>query len=221
MAKIAFFHTTVNTPFQMKTEFRKRFPNDQLITMLEDGILPEIEANGDMYTPDIVRRLVEYGVLAQEMGACAMVCICTTLGFAVSEAQKCLHMPFITIDGPMLKDAVCRGKNIALLVTAKTTIKASSELAYRLAKECGRDDVKIDTILIEGASAALNAENDKPKHNRLIAEAAMIAAADHDVIVLAQVTMADAAELCRDLPVPVLTSIHSGLEQLTRYLNER
>ncbi|MEG2083120.1 MAG: hypothetical protein RRY38_00825 [Oscillospiraceae bacterium] len=45
MKKVAFFHTTLNTPVQMKEEFTKRYPGVQLITMVEDGVLPEIVAN--------------------------------------------------------------------------------------------------------------------------------------------------------------------------------
>ncbi|MEG0751295.1 MAG: aspartate/glutamate racemase family protein [Oscillospiraceae bacterium] len=217
MKKVAFFHTTLNTPVQMKEEFTKRYPGVQLITMVEDGVLPEIVANQNEHTPGLVKRLIEYGAMAQSMGACVIVDMCTTLGIAVREAQKALEIPFITIDGPMLKQAVMTGKRVALLVTAQTTLKASSAAAYATARDCGRD-VVIDTILVEGAFDALNVEHDKEKHNLIIANAVREAAQTHDVVALGQVTMADSAALCGDVTVPVLTSIKPGIEQLEQYL---
>jgi len=216
--KVAFFHTTLNTPLQMKTEFEKRFPGVQLITIVEDGILPEISNNGGDYTPGLLKRLIEYGAIAQDQGACVMVDMCTTLGIAVREAQKALSMPFITIDTPMLRQAVTTGNRVALLVTAPTTIKASGAAARRMADDCGRKDVVIDTILVKGAFEALNIDHDKDKHNRIIATMAHEIAEDYDVIALGQVTMADSAALCTDIKIPVLTSIHSGIEQLASYL---
>lgn len=217
MKKVAFFHTTLNTPAQMKEEFQKRYPDVQLITIVEDGVLPEVIAHNNEHTPGLVKRLVDYGAMAQAMGASVIVDMCTTLGIAVREAQKALDIPFITIDGPMLKEAVMTGERIALLVTASTTIKASTAAAYAVADDCGRK-VTVDTMLVEGAFDALNVEHDKEKHNRLIADMVRKAAADHDVVALAQVSMADSAALCADVKVPVLTSIKPGIEQIEQYL---
>lgn len=218
--KIAFFHTTLNTPLPLKTAFEARYPGVQLITVVDDSVLPEVIENNDCFTPGIVRRLVSFGGNVQAQGAAAAVCMCTTLTGAVKQAALAMDIPFLTIDGPMLHEAVTKGDRIALLITAKTTFHASSEAIRAAAVEAGRDQVHIDTILVEGAFEALNRKHDKALHDELIAEAAKKAARDHDVIVLAQVSMVDAAQQLESLTIPVLTSLDSGMEQLAAYLAE-
>lgn len=218
MKKVAFFHSTMNTPLPLKQAFHKRFPGTPLITVMDDSILPEVIENNSNHTPGIVRRLVSFGINAQLQGACVAVCMCTTLTGAVAEAAKAMDIPFVTIDGPMLAEAVTRGEKVALLITAKTTTVASSRSAREAAVRAGREHVQVDTILVEGAFEALNVQRDKELHDRLIADAARVAARDHDVIALAQVSMVDAADLLTDLSVPVLTSLKSGIEQIRQYL---
>ena len=213
--KAAFFHTTLATPAPMKAAFHERYPDAELITILEDGVLPEVIANGGLPTPSIVKRIVEYGAIAQEQGAAVFVCICTTLGIAVREAQKAVSIPMLTIDGPMLKQAVQSGERIGMLITFPPTARTSKAASLAFAADCGCE-VTVDVIVVDGARDALNA-GDKQEHDRLIVEKAKEAAAAYDVLVFAQVTMLDAAEQCGSLSVPVLTSVQSGLEQLAAY----
>ena len=215
--KALFFHSTMNTPRQMTKAFYERFPEAELINIVDDSIIPEVKANGGA-TPGIVRRLIRYGTVAQEQGASVAVCMCTTLTNAVREASLALNIPFMMIDQTMHEKAVSMGGRIALLVTADTTMAISDAALKDTAERLNRSDVTIDTLFVPNASHALNAECDKAKHDALIAEAAMQAAQSYDVIVLAQVTMADAAALLKDCKVPVLASIKSGLEQLAEYL---
>lgn len=114
---VAFFHTTMNTPLPLKQAFYRRFPDDRLITVMDDSVLPEVIANEGSFTPGIVRRLVSFGSNAQMQGACVAMCMCTTLTEAVAQAGLALDIPFITIDGPMLDRAVREGERVALLIT--------------------------------------------------------------------------------------------------------
>ncbi len=219
MNRVAFFHTTLNTPAYMKARFAVKYPDVGLFNIVDDSVLGEVRENGCRHTSAIVRRLVAYGQIAQEQGAWVMMNMCTTLDEAVREAQKALEIPFLSVDGPMLRQAVRMGKRVALLVTADTTIGPSGRAAKLIAAEEGRD-VEIDVIHVEGAFAAITVENDREKHDRLVVQAASNAAREHDVIVLAQVTMADVAPALASLPIPVLTSPESGLEQLRPYLEK-
>lgn len=214
--KVVFFHTTPATPEPMKEAFLKRFPEDQLITVLDDGILPEVLRNNDTPTRGITKRLIQYGSMAQEQGAAAFVCMCTTLGMAVRDAQKALDIPMLTIDRAMLREAVTIGKRIGMLITFPPTQKTSRETCLAFAKDMGRD-VNVDVIIVENAREALN-KGDKELHDALIVKKAHEIAGEYDVLVFAQVTMVDAAERCTDIKIPVLTSIESGMKQLDKYL---
>lgn len=215
--RIVFFHTTLNTPGYMKELFLQRYPDVELYNIVDDSILREIAANNGKYTPNIVRKLVQYGQCAESTGACAMMNMCTTLGPAVQCAQASMNIPFFCVDEPMLRQAVRLGKRIALIVTAATTIEASTAAAQAAAAEA-MADVSIDTIFVDGAFHAITAEQNKAKHDQLVMAAVIQAAKDHDVVVLAQVTMAGLKERLPDLHVPVLISPYSGLEQLSPYL---
>ena len=221
MKKVAFFHTTMNTPLPLKKAFEERYPGVQLITVMDDGIVPEVMAHANNITPGIVRKLIAFAQENEKIWAAVAVCMCTTITEAVEEAAKAVDIPFLTIDGPMLDAAVCAGERVALLITARTTFRASSAAIRRACVRQGRQNVQTDTILVDGAFEALNVEKDKAKHDALIVQAARDAAKDHDVIVLAQVSMVDAAADLADLAQPVFTSLDSGLAQIGKYLEER
>lgn len=216
--RVVFFHTTLNTPAYMKALFKKRYPDAELYNIVDDSILQEVTANHCRYTPNIVRKLVQYGQIAEAIGACVMVNMCTTLAPAVQHAQASMNIPFLCVDGPMLREAVHAGKRIALIVTAATTVEPSTLAIKAIAEAEGVVDIHVDTILVEGAFAAVTVEQNKVKHDALVKAAVKKAAEDHDVIVLAQVTMTDLEEQLSDLRVPILTSPDSGLEQLSPYL---
>lgn len=219
--KVAFFHTTMNTPLPLKKAFEKRYPGVELMTVMDDSIVPEVIANGNKYTPGIVRKLVEFSTEAQIRNAAVAVCMCTTITGAVREAAKAVDIPFVTIDGPMLREAAEKGRRIALLITAETTFGESTESMKRALADSGKEDSStFDTILCKGAFEALNTEKNKEKHDKIIANTAREAAKEHDVIVLAQVSMADVAQRLTDLKIPVLTSLESGLAQIEDYLEE-
>lgn len=213
---VYFFHTTPATPEPMKKAFREQYPNAQLVTILDDGILPEVIENDGIPTRAITKRLVEYGGMAQEQGAAVFVCMCTTLGVAVREAQKAISIPMITIDGPMLKEAVMTGEKIGMLITFPPTEKTSKAACLAFADDCNKK-VEVEVVIAEGAREALNQGN-KELHDELIVKKAHEIAHKYDVLVFAQVTMLDAARRCGDLPVPVLTSVDSGMGQLRQYL---
>ncbi len=214
--KVVFFHTTSATPEPMKKAFKKRFPNDQLITILDDSILPEILANNNTTTKGITKRLVQYGSMAQDQGASVFVSMCTTLGIATREAQKAIDIPMITIDSAMLQEAVNVGNKIGMLITFPPTEKTSKAACLAFAEDIGKK-VDVDVIIVEGARIALN-ENNKGLHDDLIVKKAHEIAHKYDVLVFAQVTMMDAAKKCTDIKVPILTSVESGIEQLNQYL---
>jgi len=202
----------------MREAFLKRFPDVDLITVVDDSMPGEVQANGNAITPGIVRRLVSFASNVQMQGASVAVCMCTTVADAVHIAAKAVDIPFVTIDAPLMDTAVRAGEKTALLVTAKTTVEISGNSARSAARAAGRENITIDTILVPGAFEALNVEKDKARHDALIAACARNAAKDYDVVALAQISMADAAALVGEVGVPVLTSVASGLEQLAPYL---
>jgi hypothetical protein len=106
---------------------------------------------------------------------------------------------------------VTRVARIAVLATNTATLGPTSRLIERAAGEAGRD-VAVSATVVEGAVAARDAGRPQ-EHDRLIAEAVSAAAADASVIVLAQASMAAAADRA-SVRVPVLTSPAGGVRAL-------
>lgn len=217
--RIVFFHTTLNTPAPMRRAFEERFPGAELTNVVDDSIIPAVRENDNKLFPAVYRKLLEVGKNAQLDGALAVVCMCTTIADAARYADQAIDIPFLTIDGPMMEEAAEAGERIAVLITAETTKEASAKsMAYAMKKR--GTEGSFDMILVEQAWNELNTQNNKARHDELIERTAREAAKDHDVIVLAQATMADVKERLCDLEIPVLTSVDSGIEQLRPLLCE-
>ena len=54
------------------------------ITMIDDSVRSEMIANARKATPDIVKRLVEYGAIAERQGVKAFVSLCSADRYAAS-----------------------------------------------------------------------------------------------------------------------------------------
>jgi hypothetical protein len=105
--------------------------------------------------------------------------------------------------------SAARPGRIAVLATLAATLGPTGRLIERAAAASSAD-VKVDARVVDGAVAARDA-GDRATHDRLIREA--VEAADADVVVLAQASMAAAAVDARGA-VPVLTSPEGGVAAL-------
>ena len=111
------------------------------------------------------------------------------------------------------------GEKIGMLITFPPTEKTSKAACLAFAEDCNKS-VDVEVVIVEGAREALN-QGSKELHDELIVKKAHEIAGGYDVLVFAQVTMLDAAKCCEDLPIPVLTSVESGIGQLSQYLEGR
>jgi Asp/Glu/hydantoin racemase len=118
----------------------------------------------------------------------------------------------------MADEAVATGDRIAVLATLATTCGPTTRLITERAELAGRAP-SITSVVIDGAFEAV-ASGDRPTHDRLVAAAIERAAADADVVVLAQASMASAASAA-DVDVPVLTSLESGVKRLRSLMESR
>lgn len=214
--KAAFIHSTPVTVEDLKKVFSDKFPDVQLINIIDDSLLPEATLNGGI-TPDILRRMTIYALEAQNMGASVILNVCTTIGPGVDTVRKILKIPYVRIDEPMMKKAVELGERIAVIATAKTTVEPSSLFLENTAKMSGKN-VIVKRVYVEKAFDALLIERDIEKHNRLVIEKVTEAAKDSDVIVLSQGSMMHLIPMLKHIKMPILTSVDLGIEQLRKYL---
>lgn len=167
----------------------------------EDLLAPAI-AEGAL--PEAVQS--EAVALMRDLAASGPVlCTCSTLGPAADAAREGAGFPVFRIDRPMAQAAVAAGRRIAVLATLPCTLPPSTALVVEAGQGSG---VVASPMLVEGAWEE-TAAGDGPRAADLIRAAALEAAGTHDVLVLAQASMAAALE-GTDLTVPVFTSPRSG-----------
>ena len=136
-------------------------------------------------------------------GPDVIVCTCSTLG---SHAERIpSSVPVLRVDRPMAEQAVAIGGRIAVVATVESTLAPTRDLLL----ECSAD---ADVVLSPCLDAwSLFESGDQDGYLRAIA--AHVRTLDAEVIVLAQASMAAAAELLADLPVPVLSSPRTAVDK--------
>ncbi|MFD9083526.1 aspartate/glutamate racemase family protein [Streptomyces erythrochromogenes] len=130
---------------------------------------------------------------------------CSTIGATAEALAPALGAPVLRVDRPMAAEAVRTGPRIVVLAALASTLAPTAEL---LAEEAGGRPVSVRAHLVAGAWESFEA-GDTARYLTRVAEAAD-AVTGADVIVLAQVSMAGAAEL-GTTGTPVLASPGPGL----------
>ncbi|MGW7434463.1 arylsulfatase [Streptomyces sp. NPDC054849] len=181
----------------------RHHPGAVLRHLVVPELLERARAEGpEAVAPDLL------GLLAEAGPAPALV-TCSTIGATAESLASALGAPVLRVDRPMAAAAVrtgaAAGGRIAVLAALESTLAPTAEL---LAEEAGERPVSIRTHLVAGAWECFEAGDGAGCLARVAAAADAVA--DADVIVLAQVSMAGAAELVTTR-IPVLASPASGL----------
>jgi len=136
----------------------------------------------------------------------------------VEIASRLVDVPVLRIDEPMASAAIESGRRIGVLATVASTLNPTVDLLRRCAQGLEKD-VEITPVLRDEAFTAIRS-SDGARHDQIIGEALMDLAADVDVIVLAQASMARVVATLEPgaLGVPVLSSPISGMARLASVL---
>jgi hypothetical protein len=110
----------------------------------------------------------------------------------------------------MAERAVALGRHIVVAAALASTLAPTTDLIRDVAQHAGTD-VQISEVLCESAWPKFE-QGDLAGYAQEIAACLHTSALAGDVIVLAQASMAPAAELCAVLGVPILSSPRIGVE---------
>lgn len=141
-------------------------------------------------------------------GAAFVLCTCSTIGGIAEQAGRAAGLRVLRVDRPMAEQAVRAGRRVLVLAAVDSTLAPTTILLREAAASAG---VQMDlrTLLCEGAWALFETGRTQD-YLRAVADVVTTLADEADVIVLAQASMAAAADLCASEP-PVLSSPRSGL----------
>jgi len=162
---------------------------------LRDALAPDL-ALTHIVRPDLLERARTNGVhpeirdeLIRELGPTPdrTICTCTTLGPAAEEAGA------IRIDRPMMDAAARLGGRVLLVVVLESTVAACTD-ALASSIKAAKASTQIDVLTLPEAWPLFEA-GDMAGFNDAIANRVNAHVADHSGVVLAQVSMTDAAKL--------------------------
>lgn len=211
MKMAAIFHTTAVTIAPLQALAKQLMPTAEIINLAEDGMIRDVIRHGGP-TAAISARVANYMLCAERAGCEVFMTACSSIGEVVESCQMLTSMKVTRIDLAMAEKAVEIGGKIAILATAATTMKPTSNLIARKAAEA-RKPVEIKQYLMPEAYAALMA-GDTATHDKMVKSALSEAAAGNQVIVLAQASMARALAGMDRPAVPILTSPELGMRHL-------
>jgi aspartate/glutamate racemase len=207
--RIGFLHTVPALAPRFDAELASAVPGATAVHVVDAELLATAVRSGvDENVDDAVAQHIAH--LAAE-GADAVLVTCSSIGESVEKAAAAATVPVVRVDARMAADAVDaagpRGR-IAVLATLEATLGPTGRILERAAADAAEPPT-VQARVVPDAAAA-RAAGDLARHDRLVADAVRTAAADADVIVLAQASMATAADEAH-VGVPVLTSPASAL----------
>jgi Asp/Glu/hydantoin racemase len=188
-----------------------------VFNIADDSLIKDVIARGEL-TAKTARRVAGHIASAEEAGGDFILVTCSSIGPAVEAAAPLTGVPVLRVDQPMADEAVRVGGRVGVIATLPTTLAPTADLIRRRAVLAGKD-VELTPRLCEGAFDALMG-GDAAAHDAMVAAALTELAAQADVIVLAQASMARVAAGLpeRDRRVPVLTSPPLAVEHLATVL---
>jgi Asp/Glu/hydantoin racemase len=205
MTTLALIHTGTFLASVFTDLCREAMPDVEVFNIVDESLIKNTIAANKL-TPQTSRRLVEYLKSAEEAGADAILVTCSSIGPAVEAAQPFLNIPVLRVDVPLADKAIATGARIGVVATLPTTLEPTVALIKRQAALAGKE-VEVISTLCEGAFGAV-AKGDTATHDRLVTAGIRELMPQVDVIVLAQASMARAANAIPEAErsVPILSS---------------
>jgi Asp/Glu/hydantoin racemase len=195
----------------------QHLPDVHVFNIVDDSLIKNVIACGELKA-GTARRVVSYAGLAEDAGADFIMYTCSSIGSAVETAATLSKVPVLRVDQPMADKAVQIAKRIGVVATLSTTLNPTTDLVKRRAIVAGKE-VEVTSTLCEGAFDALM-NGDLARHDTMVMEALKELAAQVDVIVLAQASMARVVDALdeADKKVMILSSPKIAIEHLAMIL---
>lgn len=213
--RIALIHALTMSMAPVTEAFARAWPEAETLNILDDS-LGRDRATMDHLTPAMMKRFGTLLAYALDIGAEGVVFACSAFGPAIEAAREATTVPVLKPNEAMFELALEAGSRVGLLATFEPSLSPMREEFETLAaaRSVG---VTLHTHCAPDAMQALR-DGDKVTHDRIVAEAAT-ALDDCQAIMLAQFSMAPAAEMVRSaVSCPVLTSPDAAVAKLKKLL---
>jgi hypothetical protein len=210
---LTLFHTTASNETLFRGLLAEMGPDIPARHVLAADLLDRATAQGRV-TPEIAVDVKDRMRAALDDGAQLLLCTCSTLGTCADEMND---PRVLRVDRAVAQRAVAQGGRVLVAACVASTL----EPTVKLLRESAPETTQIETLLMADLWSHFQLGEHMVYWQR-IAERLREPASAFDCIVLAQASMAGAADLLHGLPIPVLSSPRIGMEAaITAYRNLR
>jgi len=214
-ARVGLIHATPLAVEPVAAALAAHWPLAEPMNILDDALTRD--RGSDPEPPAAVtRRILSLAAHARLGGCVGILFTCSAFGPAIEKAAAVERIPVLKPNEAMFQDAIMTGNRLGLIATfamALPTLIAEFEGE----KQRLGSNAELRSVAVSGAMEALSA-GDLRRHDGLVAAAAL-ELADCDAIMLAQFSMARAADCVRRaVKRPVLTSPVSAVQMLRRLI---
>lgn len=213
--KVGAVHATINSVQPLQHAFRQLEPAAELFHFVNDHLLFKVKQKGKVEQEDIVdfTRLIFHAVDAKVDG---IIVVGTVFCPHVPLFANLVQVPIIAINQPMIKKAVTIGERIGVVATTAPTGPATEKQLQDYAQKINKK-IEIEVAIVTEALDELNRGNGK-RHDEIIQKAASdLQEKGCDPIILAQISMARAANSL-NIDATVLTSPEEGVREIMRQI---
>ncbi len=210
MVDVAFLHTSPVHVASFDALLKELAPERRAAHHVREDLLARAQRDG--VADASLAAAVREALLTAAREAQVVVCTCSTLG-GLAEATRA-PVPVTRIDRAMADLAVQRGAPVLMVAALQSTLAPTAELLHASAEPLGRP-LALRSLCVEEAWPHFAAGR-REAYLETIARAVRREAMPGDTVVLAQASMAGAAELLAGAGLYVLGSPRPGLAHALR-----
>jgi len=216
---VAFLHTSPVHVETFERLVKAADPAVQVEHIVAEDLLADAQKVG-ADDPALVQRIRAAMACAAANGAAIVVCTCSTIGGAAERAPSGTDARVARIDRAMADRAVALGPRMLIVAALESTLEPTAKLIQESAAAM-QAKVELEQLLVPDAWAHF-LSGDRAAYVDAVVKAVRAHPKGANVVVLAQASMAPAAEELKDLGVEVLSSPALGVQSLlARLKNHR
>lgn len=212
MTTIGFLHTSPHHVATFRELVAELLPDAEVLEVVDEIVLDQARRLG-------VRDVRVIGAVADRLAelveADVVVCTCSTVGGIAEQAGRAAGSVVVRVDRAMVQRAVelaaVAGGRVTVVATVESTLGPTRDLFDEVMLATGVS-LQIGTTVIDGAWERFEAHDPEGYLDTIAAELPSIAA-DADVVVLAQASMAPARGRV-EVATPILSSPRLAIEAL-------
>lgn len=215
---VAFLHTSPVHVETFERLVKAADPAVQVEHIVAEDLLADAQKVG-ADDPALVERIRKAMAGAASNGASIVVCTCSTIGGVAERAPSGTDAAVARIDRAMADRAVALGPSILIVAALESTLQPTAQLVQESAAALGKK-VQLEHLLVGDAWPHF-LRGDRAAYVAKVVSAVRAVPRGANVIVLAQASMAPAADALKDLGVEVLASPALGVQSLLAHLRRK